>query len=46
MKNCKVIAYSSRQLNVHDKKYASNDLELAAVMFDLKIWYITSMVFI
>ena len=33
-----VIAYASRQLNVYEKNYPTHDLELAAVVFDLKIW--------
>ncbi|KAH0641167.1 hypothetical protein KY285_037753 [Solanum tuberosum] len=38
MQNGKVIAYASRQLKVHEKNYPTNDLELAAVIFALKIW--------
>ncbi|WMV38207.1 hypothetical protein MTR67_031592 [Solanum verrucosum] len=34
----KVIAYASRQLKVHEKKYQTNDLELVAVVFSLKSW--------
>ena len=34
----KVVAYASRQLNPHDKNYPTYDLELAAIMFALKIW--------
>ncbi|WMV09537.1 hypothetical protein MTR67_002922 [Solanum verrucosum] len=34
----KVIAYDSRQLKVHEKKYPTHHLELAAVVFALKIW--------
>ncbi|WMV32813.1 hypothetical protein MTR67_026198 [Solanum verrucosum] len=34
----KVIAYASRQLKVHEKKYLTHDLEFAAVVFALKIW--------
>ncbi|KAH0633127.1 hypothetical protein KY284_035913 [Solanum tuberosum] len=33
-----VIAYASRQLKVHEKNYPIHDLELAAVVFALKIW--------
>ena len=33
----KVIAYASRQLKVHDKNYPNYDLELAAVVFGLRI---------
>ena len=38
MLNDKVIAYGSRQLKDHEKKYATHDLELAAVVFALKLW--------
>ncbi|WMV41443.1 hypothetical protein MTR67_034828 [Solanum verrucosum] len=38
MQNGKVIAYTSRQLKVHEKNYPTHDLELAAVVFALKIW--------
>ncbi|GKC01685.1 putative reverse transcriptase domain-containing protein, partial [Tanacetum coccineum] len=34
----KVIAYASRQLKVHEKNYTTNDLELGAVVFALKMW--------
>ncbi|GJW07620.1 putative reverse transcriptase domain-containing protein [Tanacetum coccineum] len=34
----KVIAYASRQLNVHEKNYTTHVLELRAVVFALKIW--------
>ena len=34
----KVIDYASRQLKVHEKNYQTHDLELAAVVFALKIW--------
>ncbi|XP_070036003.1 uncharacterized protein [Nicotiana tomentosiformis] len=34
----KVIAYASRQLRKHEQNYPTNDLELAAVVFALKIW--------
>nr|XP_011463549.1 PREDICTED: uncharacterized protein LOC105351289 [Fragaria vesca subsp. vesca] len=33
-----VVAYGSRQLKVHEKNYPTHDLELAAVVFALKIW--------
>ncbi|WMV40769.1 hypothetical protein MTR67_034154 [Solanum verrucosum] len=33
-----VIAYASRQLNVHERNYPTHDLELAAAVFALKIW--------
>ncbi|KAH0709023.1 hypothetical protein KY284_010450 [Solanum tuberosum] len=38
MQNGKVIAYASRQLKVHEKNYPTHDLELAVVVFALKIW--------
>jgi len=31
------VAYASRQLKVHEKNYPTHDLELAAVVFTLKI---------
>ncbi|WMV42015.1 hypothetical protein MTR67_035400 [Solanum verrucosum] len=34
----KVITYASRQLKVHETNYLTHDLELAAVVFSLKIW--------
>ncbi|XP_075095211.1 uncharacterized protein LOC142173505 [Nicotiana tabacum] len=34
----KVIAYASRQLKAHEKNYPTHDLELAAMVFALKIW--------
>ncbi|CAA2938105.1 reverse transcriptase, partial [Olea europaea subsp. europaea] len=38
MQNGKVIAYASRQLKEYEKNYPTRDLELAAVVFALKIW--------
>uniref|UniRef100_A0A0V0HH59 Putative ovule protein n=1 Tax=Solanum chacoense TaxID=4108 RepID=A0A0V0HH59_SOLCH len=38
MQHGKVIAYASRQLKVHEKNYPTQDLELAVVVFALKIW--------
>ncbi|GJR49775.1 putative reverse transcriptase domain-containing protein [Tanacetum coccineum] len=38
MKRGKVIAYASRQLKIHEKNYATHDLELGVVVFALKIW--------
>ncbi|GKF75365.1 putative reverse transcriptase domain-containing protein, partial [Tanacetum coccineum] len=38
IQNEKVIAYASRQLEIHEKNYTTHDLELGAVMFALKIW--------
>jgi len=34
----RVIAYTSRQLRVHGENFSTYDLELAAVIFALKIW--------
>jgi len=33
-----VIAYASRQLKPHEVNYPVHDLELAAVVFALRIW--------
>jgi ribonuclease HI len=33
-----VVAYSSRQLKIHEKNYPTHDLELAAVVHALKTW--------
>ncbi|KAI3663975.1 hypothetical protein L6452_45208 [Arctium lappa] len=38
MQRGKVIAYASRQLKDHEKNYLTHDLELAAVVFALKLW--------
>jgi len=38
MHNEKVVAYASRQLNPHELNYPTHDLELATVIFVLKIW--------
>jgi len=38
MQNGKVVAYASRQLKTHELNYPTHDLELAAVIFALKIW--------
>ena len=37
MKNGRVIAYASRQLKKHEQNYPTHDLELAVVVFALKI---------
>uniref|UniRef100_A0A2N9G9V6 CCHC-type domain-containing protein n=1 Tax=Fagus sylvatica TaxID=28930 RepID=A0A2N9G9V6_FAGSY len=34
----RVVAYASRQLKQYEKNYPTHDLELAAVVFALKIW--------
>ncbi|CAN4124965.1 unnamed protein product [Withania somnifera] len=38
MQRGKVIAYASRRLKVHERNYPTHDLELAAIVFALKIW--------
>ena len=38
MQEGKVVAYASRQLKVHEVNYPTHDLELAAIVFALKIW--------
>ncbi|XP_057426016.1 uncharacterized protein LOC130719407 [Lotus japonicus] len=38
MQERKVMAYASRQLRPHEANYPTHDLELAAVVFALKIW--------
>ena len=38
MQEGKVAAYASRKLKKHEVNYPTHDLELAAVVFALKIW--------
>ena len=38
MQNGQVVAYASRQLKTHERNYPIHDLELAAVVFALKMW--------
>ena len=38
MQQNQVIAYASRQLKPHETRYATHDLELAAVVYALKLW--------
>jgi hypothetical protein len=38
MQEGRVVAYSSRQLKVHEKNYPIHDLELASVVHALKTW--------
>jgi hypothetical protein len=38
MQEGRLVAYSSRQLKVHEKNYPIHDLELAAVVHALKTW--------
>ncbi len=37
MQEGKVVGYASRQLRPHDKNYPTHDLELAVIIFPLKI---------
>ena len=38
MQSGHVVAYASRQLKPHEENYPTHDLELAAVVFALKLW--------
>jgi len=38
MQHGKVMVYVSRELKPHEKNYPTHDLELAIVVFELKIW--------
>lgn len=38
MQEEKPVAYASRQLRPHEENYHAHDLELAVVVFALKIW--------
>nr|GEW32524.1 retrotransposon protein, putative, Ty3-gypsy subclass [Tanacetum cinerariifolium] len=38
MQKEKVIAYTSRQLKVHEKDYTTHNLELGTIVFALKMW--------
>ena len=38
MQGGKMIPYASTQLKVHDKNYPTHDLELVAVVFELRLW--------
>ena len=38
MQSRRVIAYGSRQLKNHKRNYLTHDMELAVVVFSLKIW--------
>ena len=37
MQEGKVVAYASRQLKPHEKNYPTHNIELAAIVFALKI---------
>ena len=38
MQNGRVVAYASRQLKKHEQNYPTYDLEMAVVVFALKLW--------
>ena len=38
MQSGRVVAYGSRQLKNHEWNYPMHDMELAAIVFALKIW--------
>ena len=38
MQSERVVAYGSRQLKNHEQNYPTHDMELAAIVFPLKIW--------
>ncbi|GAU10637.1 hypothetical protein TSUD_418350, partial [Trifolium subterraneum] len=38
MQDGAVVAYASRQLKPHEENYPTHDLELAAIIFALKVW--------
>ena len=38
MQSGRVVAYGSKKLKNHEKNYPTHDLELAAIVFSLKIW--------
>ena len=38
MQSWRVVAYGSRQLKNHERNYPTHDMELAAIVFALKIW--------
>ncbi|WMV10111.1 hypothetical protein MTR67_003496, partial [Solanum verrucosum] len=39
MQEGKVISYASQKLKPHELNYPTHDLELAAIVFALKIWW-------
>ena len=38
MQHGNVVTYASRQLKDHERNYLAHDLEMAAVVFALKLW--------
>ena len=39
MQSGRVVAYGSHQLKNHEQNYPTHDIELAAIVFALKIWH-------
>ena len=39
MQSGRVVAYGSRQLKNHEQNYPTHNMELAAIVFTLKIWH-------
>ena len=39
MQSGRVVAYGSRQFKIHEQHFPPHDMELAAVVFALKIWH-------
>jgi len=39
VQNDQVVAYASRKLKTHERNYPTHDLELAAIVFALKMWW-------
>ena len=39
MSSGRVVAYGSRQLKNHERNYPTHDMELAVIVFALKIWH-------
>ena len=39
MQSGRVVSYGSRQLKNHEQNYPTHDLELASIVFALKIWH-------
>ena len=39
MQSGEVVAYGSQQLKNHEQSYPTHDMELAAIVFTLKIWF-------
>ena len=39
MQSVRVVAYGSWKLKSHEQSYPTHDMELAAIVFALKIWH-------